>query len=77
MELNVFLEQLFAAAKQAGLDAAEAYVLESESFKAMATNQEITQYSSNLTKGLSFRVKVTAKSAMRPPRRSTRTPCSG
>lgn len=61
MEMNLFLDKLFSAAKQAGLDAAEAYMIEDESFKAMATNQEITQYSSNLTKGLSFRVKVDGK----------------
>lgn len=61
MELNAFLDKLFAAAKQAGLEAAEAYVAEDESFRAMATDGEITQYSSNLTKGLSFRVKVNGK----------------
>ncbi len=61
MELNVFLEKLFSAADRAGLEAAEAYVIEDESFRAMATNGEITQYSSNLTKGLSFRVKMNGK----------------
>ena len=61
MELNVFLEKLFSAAEKAGLEAAEAYIMENDSFQAMATNQEITQYSSNLTKGLSFRVKVGGK----------------
>jgi PmbA protein len=61
MDLNVFLEKLFAAADGAGLEAVEAYVIEDESFRAMATNQEITQYSSNLTKGLSFRVKTKGK----------------
>ena len=61
MELNVFLNKLFAAVKREGLEAAEAFVLENDSFKAVATNQEITQYSSNITKGLSFRVKVDGK----------------
>jgi len=61
MDLNIFLDKLFAAAEQAGLEAAEAYMIEDESFRAMATNQEITQYSSNLTKGLSFRVKADGK----------------
>ncbi len=61
MELNVFLDQLFAKAKEAGLEAAEAYIAEDESFHAMATDGEITQYSSNLTKGLSLRVKVNGK----------------
>ena len=61
MELNVFLEKLFAAADQAGFEAAEAFVAEDESFRAMATDGEITQYSSNLTKGLSFRVKMGGK----------------
>jgi PmbA protein len=61
MELNRFLDTLFAGAKQAGLEAAEAYIAEDESFRAMATDGEITQYSSNLTKGLSFRVKAKGK----------------
>ena len=61
MELNLFLEKLFAKAEKAGLEAAEAFVIEDESFQAMATNQEITKYSSNLTKGLSFRVKIGGK----------------
>ena len=61
MELNVFLDKLFSAASQAGPEAAEAYVIEDESFRATATNGEITQYSSNLTKGLSFRVKTGGK----------------
>ena len=61
MEMNVFLNRLFAQAKEAGLDEAEAYLAEDESFRATAANQEITQYSSNLTKGLSFRVKVDGK----------------
>ena len=61
MDLNKFLDQLFAAAAKAGVDAAEAYIIENESFQAMATNQEITQYSSNLTKGLSLRVMTGGK----------------
>ncbi len=61
MKLNAFLDKLFAEADKAGLEAAEAYVIEDESFRAMATNQEITQYSANLTRGLSFRVKVGGK----------------
>lgn len=61
MELNAFLEKLFSAAEKAGLEAAEAYVIEDESFKAMAANREITQYSSNLTRGISLRVKTGGK----------------
>lgn len=61
MELNVFLKKLFAEAAGAGLEAAEAYVVDNESFHAGATNQEITQYSANFTQGLSFRVKAGGK----------------
>lgn len=56
--MNQFLEKLFAAAKEANLSAAEAYVAEKESFEAVSMNQEITQYSANSTRGLCFRAMV-------------------
>ncbi len=56
--MDAFVQKLFAAAKEAGIDAAEAYVVEEESFQAVATQQEITQYSANATRGLGFRAMV-------------------
>lgn len=53
--MNEFLSKLFQAAKAADLTQAEAFLLENESFEAVATNGEITQYSANATRGLGFR----------------------
>jgi len=58
MKPDEFIQKLFAAARAAGLSACEAYLLEDESFKAVAMNQEITQYSSHATRGLGFRAMV-------------------
>ena len=55
MKMDDFLAKLFEAAKAAGFTVAEAYLLEDESFKAVATNAEITQYSSHASRGLGFR----------------------
>lgn len=53
--MDDFLKKLFAAAQEAGLQAAEAFVMEEESFEAMVMEGEVSRYSSNLTKGLGFR----------------------
>ncbi|MCE5344361.1 MAG: TldD/PmbA family protein [Eubacteriales bacterium] len=55
MKIDEFIQKLFQAAKAAGFSVAEAYLIEDESFKAMATNQEITEYASNATRGLGLR----------------------
>ena len=55
MNQNEFIQKLFTAAKAAGFTVAEAYLTESDSFNAVAMNQEITQYSSHVTRGLGFR----------------------
>ena len=55
MKMDDFLAKLFDAARTAGFSVAEAYLLEDESFKAVATNGEITQYSSHATRGMGFR----------------------
>ncbi len=55
MNTDEFIRKLFQAAGAAGFTVAEAYLLEDESFKAVATNGEITEYSSNATRGLGFR----------------------
>ena len=55
MKLDLFIEKLFEAAKTAGFTVAEAYLVEDDSFKAVATNGEITEYASHATRGLGFR----------------------
>ena len=55
MKMDEFIPKLFEAAKEAGFGVAEAYVLEDESFKVVAMNGEITQYSSHQTRGLGLR----------------------
>ncbi len=55
MKMDEFIQKLFAAAGAAGFTVAEAYMTEDESFRAMATNGEITEYSSHATRGLGFR----------------------
>ena len=50
-----FLDQLFQAAKAAGIKACEAYIVERDSFSAMIADGEVTEYKSNQTHGLGFR----------------------
>ena len=59
--MNEFITKLFAEAKKAGLDAAEAYILEKESFEAMAIEGEINHYSANTTRGLGFRATLNGR----------------
>ena len=53
--MNDFIAKLFAEARKAGLEKAEAYILEKESFEAIAIEGEINHYSANATRGLGFR----------------------
>ena len=55
MTLNAFLDQLMQAALTQGIEAAEVYIASGDSFKAVAAQQEIIQYSVNTTMGLSLR----------------------
>lgn len=55
MIIDDFIRKLFEEARAAGFAVAEAYLTENESFTAVAMNQEITQYSSHVTRGLGFR----------------------
>ncbi len=61
MEMNDFLRQLFAAAKQAGIDPAEAYISQSDSFQVMTQNQEVINYTANTTGGVGFRGMLNGK----------------
>ncbi|MBR6568838.1 MAG: TldD/PmbA family protein [Clostridia bacterium] len=53
--MNAFLNQLMARAKEAGIEACEAYIVERDSFKAMVTGGEVVEYNTNATRGLGFR----------------------
>lgn len=53
--MQAFLNQLMQAAQSAGIEACEAYVIERDSFRAMMSQGEMTEYSSNSTRGLCFR----------------------
>jgi len=55
MMLDAFLRKLMDAAHDVGIDAAEAYVVSGDSFKAVSAQQEIVQYAVNTTCGLSLR----------------------
>lgn len=53
--MQAFLDELLKAAKDAGIEACEAFVVERDSFSAMTTEGEIIEYKSNATRGLGFR----------------------
>lgn len=72
--MQEFLNRLMDAAKAAGIEAAEAYVVERESFSAMSNECEITEYKSNLTRGLGFRGLKNGRMATPPPRPLTTRP---
>lgn len=50
-----FLNQLLNAAKEAGIEAAEAYIVEKDSFSVITNCGELIDYQSNMTRGLGFR----------------------
>lgn len=53
--MQAFLNQLMKAAKEAGIEAAEAYVVEKDSFSVITNCGELIDYQSNMTRGLGFR----------------------
>ncbi len=53
--MQTFLEQLMNAAKAAGIEAAEAYLVEKDSFSVITNCGELIDYQSNMTRGLGFR----------------------
>lgn len=53
--MQAFLDKLMQAAKDAGLEACEAYLVAQDSFRVMTTEGEILEYNSNATRGLGFR----------------------
>ena len=53
--MQAFLDQLMKAAKEAGIEAAEAYVREKDSFSVITNCGELIDYQSNMTRGLGFR----------------------
>lgn len=55
LDQNAFLEKLMARAREEGLEACEAYVVEDDSFGVMSTEGEVVEYKSNLCRGLGLR----------------------
>ena len=55
MEKNVFIEKLLKAALEGGIEAAEVYTSDHDSFRAMSTTGEITDYAVSSRSGLSLR----------------------
>ena len=53
--MNNFIDKLMVSAKEAGIEACEAYIVERDSFKAMITGGEVVEYNTNATRGLGFR----------------------
>ena len=53
--MNEFLNKLMAAAKEAGVEACEAYIVERDSFSATIKDGNVTDYNVNATRGLGFR----------------------
>lgn len=53
--MEMFLKKLMEKAREAGLEACEAYMVELDSFRVMTTEGEITEYKSNAARGLGFR----------------------
>lgn len=53
--MKAFFDKLIGSAKEAGIEASEAYYVEKESFSLMQANGELVEYSSNQTRGLGFR----------------------
>lgn len=55
MDMNVFMERLLSAAREAGMEAAEIYYVESDSFNASAREGQIASYNVSSDSGLSLR----------------------
>lgn len=53
--MDAFLKKLMDAAKAAGIEACEAYLVEEESFRARSTEGEINEYQNHTARGLGFR----------------------
>ena len=54
MDMNLFIDQVLAAAKAAGIDTAEVYYTAGENFRASALEGEINQY--QVSAAVSFRL---------------------
>ncbi len=55
MDMNLFIDQVLAAAKESGIDTAEVYYQAGDSFRAGAMDGEINQYQVSSSAGLSLR----------------------
>ena len=61
MDMNLFMDRVLQAAKVAGIDTAEVYCEEGESFRASAMDGEINSYQVSTSQGLSLRGTVNGK----------------
>ncbi|MBQ8555005.1 MAG: TldD/PmbA family protein [Clostridia bacterium] len=61
MDMNLFIDRVLAAAKDAGIDTAEVYYEAGENFRASAMDGEINQYQVSTSAGLSLRGTVNGK----------------
>ncbi len=59
--MQAFLDQLMKAATAAGIEAAEAYLVEKDNFRVITNCGELIDYQSNLTRGLGFRGMVNGR----------------
>ncbi len=64
MDKNAFVEQLLLRAKESGLDTAEVYCSEKESFSVMARNGDISDYEVSSSMGLGLRGTYKGKMGM-------------
>ena len=61
MDMNVFMDKLLAAAKAAGMEAAEVYYQSEESFQTRARDGQVDSYQVSATEGLSLRGMVNGR----------------
>ena len=61
MDMNLFIDRVLAAAKEAGIETAEVYCVTGENFRASAMDGEINQYQVSASAGLSLRGTVNGK----------------
>ncbi|MDD6051115.1 MAG: hypothetical protein PUC00_07585, partial [Clostridiales bacterium] len=61
MDMNLFIDRVLAAAKEAGIDTAEVYYTAGDNFRAAALEGEIYQYQVSASANLSLRGTVNGK----------------
>ena len=72
MDRQLFIDKLFLAAKEAGIEECEAYFAMSDDFSVEVLEGQIKEYSAAITSGVCLRGIYNGK--MRPAKTWTRTP---